>query len=314
MKPEYLFRKAPDQPFYCTHRDRAFYRYVCGHCDYPLTATNQVCPRCRRTVETCPVCTERTHKRPALAKGATSREARRCTVCSVRRIPTGAPIPLEDIDGSFCRNLHGCPAGGLLLFGTQEFAVLDSNARECPVCRHDSLQPLAIRAFLRACDQCLFCHELFAVDSLSTVAQHRGREQRPRGGTSAEPCLACGRRDTLISEGDKQSVAVPLYDGEPLTLPWSDFRSVVELAKTLVTDRNDERAAATLFSRWSARPFSLGSTTLERLCVALLAGTLDTDHRQALQPRISYLLGDWERRWGTTAVNLGGPASLAEPS
>jgi hypothetical protein len=314
MKPEYLFRKGPDQPFYCTHREGAFYRYVCGHCAYPVTTTNTECPRCRRPLETCPVCTEHTHRRPALAGKRTDPQAERCTVCSVRRLPTGAPVQLADIDGSFCRNLHGCPAGGLLLFKTEQFAVLDSKARSCPVCRHTTLQPLSLKAFSRACEQCLFCHELFAIDSVAILGHHRDHETRPRGEPAKESCLVCGRRDVLTSKDDQDSVTFQLYDDNEMSLPWRDYLHLVDLARTLLTERQDEQASASLFSRWTARPLSASSVTLESLCEALLAGTLEPNHRQALQPRITFLLADWERRWGTTAVNLGAPPSPVSPS
>ena len=155
----YIFRRAGGHIFLCASDSKARYEAACGHCHYPILADQAQCPRCRRELETCPCCNALRHVRSPRHDPDPETEIKTCSVCGVRRVPFGSREHV-DLEGSFCTNIFGCPAGGLLLT-TGEFALLPRGASLCPICRHESLRPLSVSAFDDLREGCFFCRECF---------------------------------------------------------------------------------------------------------------------------------------------------------
>jgi hypothetical protein len=200
--PPFLHRRG-EHVFITTEDPNYRYEWICSHCGYPLTPREACCPRCQRKLEECPVCSCQRHVRvPCVEPDAQG--ARRCPACGVRRLPFGDEA-LKDVEGRFCTNLYGCPAGGLLL-RSDEFALLPADASLCPLCRDEHFRPLPVATFTYHVDHCQFCSTLY--QSRTTWKASWGHEPDLIGelgqvaGAPLDTCVLCGRQD-VKTEGQQ---------------------------------------------------------------------------------------------------------------
>jgi hypothetical protein len=287
MTPNFLFRRPAKGHTFMTTQDPSYlYTVLCGHCDYPIEAGDEVCPRCQRELEDCPVCRQARHKRAPRVEG-NSITGKQCPVCETRRVPFGG-TPLADLDGSFCTNIYGCKAGGLVL-REEEFAVLKANASACPICRHPDLKPLDIKTFIYLISRCAFCHTLFG----SVPTWKRGRPEewnasldnvRKAHHTSGHwHCTLCGRLNEAQAEGKVG------FD--------EAFLRVVELGRILVLEQDERRAFQKLFSVWfePSREHDPGSELdVAETMKEIVVGTQNDEISRVLRPRIEKLEELWE--------------------
>jgi hypothetical protein len=314
-EPIYLFRKEPKHIF-ITPKDPDYrYELLCGHCEYPIAPEDPTCPRCQRKLEECPICSRTTHTRAPVVEPDPETGKKTCPVCRVRRIPFGA-IPLAEIVGSFCTNVYGCPAGGLLL-KREEFAVLPSDVTLCPVCRNEELPPYDVRTFLYLRSRCLFCNTCFGggttwVRGWSTswhpTIDRIGEVEK----TDQTLCPLCGRNDSLDRE--KQVVMSGTIDNQGLeatrSIPVDQYLRMAELGRILILEKDDAEAFNKTFETWFEPSGRSADTapglTVSEISARLLAGTLRLPTRRVLQKRLELFHASWERK---LPAGLGYPVS-----
>jgi hypothetical protein len=321
--PTFLFRRGPRHVFITTEDPACYYKILCGHCDYPLEQADTECPRCRRALEDCPVCSEKFHRKVTVAPPVDSKsKAKLCPSCNVRRVPFGISLAAER--ASFCTNLYGCPAGGMLL-ATTELAFLPENARHCPICHDSDLRPLPVATFLYHMRRCVFCCGLFADrDSIRGWAgcemSWRGRPQVVAGRQG--PCPICGRNDVLegsISgkEGSVASHAVAWEDdigngastiadaSQPHSLTMSQYARVVELAHILLLQQDMDEVLYKLQGLWLSSATdhaeARGELSIAAIVDALICGTLNGAMRRQLHLRLDPLTAALESRSGISS-------------
>jgi hypothetical protein len=327
----FLFRRPLNGHTFMTTQDPSYiYEVLCGRCDYPIEADDERCPRCQVLLEDCPVCRDITHKRaPVMARDAKT-GGKTCPVCDTRRYQFGKQS-LREIEGTFCTNLYGCPAGGLLL-RTEEFAVLRPESSRCPVCKHESLKPLDLRTFIYLISQCVFCNSAFGIPSSWApgewarnwdVTTDRLRSTPHR---DYHPCPLCGREDTLMGRSSSQpfdeTSEVKLRDkpsepsdrelqvemligdlgeeaGAKKELSSGLYARVVELGKILIFENDDRRASKRLYSTWfDALHLASGgdSIQVQQAGDYLLQGTRKTEIYKILRVRLEALLYSWKQQ------------------
>lgn len=196
-QPVYLHRRS-SHVFITTEDPHYRYEWVCAHCEYPVTLEDTCCPRCQRALEDCPVCSCLRHVRvPCVQRDAQG--GRRCPACGVRRVSFG-DLALAQVEGTFCTNIYGCPAGGFLL-RTDEYAVLPGDATLCPVCRDAGFRPLDVRTFPYHVTHCLFCSTMY--QPMAAWRPGWGKPPDVLGdlvepaGEGLDDCALCGRRDAV---------------------------------------------------------------------------------------------------------------------
>lgn len=317
----FLFRYPPGGHTFISTQDPSYrYEVLCGHCEYPIEAKDQRCPRCQLELEDCPVCREQTHKKARkLPRDPVTGELE-CPVCHTRKTPFGG-LPVLEIDGSFCRNIYGCQAGGLLL-RTEELAVLRPGSSRCPICRHEELTPLDIKIFVYLVSRCLFCYSVFGpLQSWQPAKWAREWEPSLRalsevGAGDPGPCMLCGRKDTFHPKGetvkDKQGEEkrtgedqVEVADGGDIDdfrtrrIPALHYLRVVEMGRALILEKNQDRAFDRLFKSW----FEPGRTAEPEVTVSvgevgriLLEGTLLKPIHRILRGRVDEMLKAWGQK------------------
>lgn len=316
MKVKFLFRKPkPNGHVFITTEDPG-YRYdtLCGHCDFPIEADDEHCPRCRKTLEDCAVCRHRTHRRSPVEHPQHKPQITFCPVCHTTRHPIGASAT-SSLEGTFCTNLYGCPAGGLLL-ASDEIAVLPQNASLCPVCRHEKLPPLAIVGFHYLLRRCLFCSTLFGLGSTGARGWAREPVTQPSPdwlSNDSSQCSLCGRNDhvreskngappRVVSESisERQQVVAP-EPRDGLVVP--AYLRMVELARALALESdNDKKAFTGIMRLWfdstGEEPSETGGIKVRQLVAVLIQGTLNDEIRALLQGRLERFEDFWQRQLG----------------
>jgi hypothetical protein len=220
----------------------------------------------------------------------------------VRRRPFGDPARLARIEGTYCRNLFGCPAGGLLL-KSQEIAVLDADASLCPICRHEELKPLSMPAFRERLQECLFCSTCLRREVAWPAERSLLEEPLERLGTERTedprlPCLQCGRRDYQVDSGQ---VAIPHAERQgPISVPTGKYFRVAELGRILILEPTDEGAFKAAFRLWTEHgPAAKGEgAPVHELFDLLLGGTHDEAMREIVSRRLEVLAERWKGRMG----------------
>lgn len=316
-KTIFLYRQK-DEPhvFLSTQEPLVRYELICGNCEFPIREEDDHCPRCQFELEKCPICSDRTHSRAKVVPRE-SDGGLQCPVCRMRRMPDG--LPLNSIGGSFCTNIYGCPAGGLLLKEDELAIIPDAAATRCPVCRHDALSPLGVRTFNYQTRRCLFCFNCFGPhlnltgDRPSAVASARADKRtlfepvellQPNPETGEGNCPLCGRNDRLDQEevfwggtlGDKANEG--------------SFRHVVELGRLLVFIHDEKALGDKAFELWfdeTGSSSDRGDDTVASVVELLLISTIDPIHRKILEIRTKKFLETWSR-------NLRGGLNYRLPS
>lgn len=308
----YVFRhpKGKGHTFITTEDPSYRYNVLCGHCEFPIEQEDDACPRCRRALEDCPVCRHRCHVRSPVERDDDQPQRVHCPVCLVDRFPVGWTV-LEDLPRSFCTNLYGCPAGGMLL-SSDELAVLPANPSGCPVCEHPELTPKSVAAFRHHVSHCLFCSTLFAIDGVwsrgwNEESLERLPEVSPEHGKTR--CLLCGRKDRK-HEGENgelhvRSESLKLGADDLLTrgVEVGAYLRVVELARCFVLDTEDDDAAfRSVFKLWfdpsGTDAEAEQSHSVRELVEVLVGGTLEPGVRGMLQRRLDRFENAWEKVLG----------------
>lgn len=313
----FLFRKPSSHIFLTTEDPTYRYEWTCGHCDYPVTRDDEVCPRCQRWLEECPVCSLRNHKHPARRRP--EQADHRCTVCGVDRLPFNDERVIE-IEGTYCTNIYGCPAGGLLL-KTEQFAVLPRDASCCPICRHEALKPRDLIHFLYQLNRCLFCNTCFGPESSWAAgwADTLGTIDRIGVVCDAlpEPCVLCGREDVYDAEKDQVVTASVSNHGERRreTLSRARYLRLAELGRILVLEEDDRTAFRKCFGVWfehGCPPNKEAGIPVSEIAGDLLKGTLRKEIRTVLQGRLASILSGWDRSVGPSYdVPSSEPSSIS---
>lgn len=308
----YLFRAQGTQVFLSSQDPSYRYETLCGHCGYPIEPKERRCPRCRRELEDCPVCRERTHSRtpkvPAQPTGGTE-----CVVCGILRYPVGH-CSLVETDGAFCTNLYGCPAGGMLT-SPDQVVYWPTDTPRCLVCKESELRPLPVTSFPHLVRRCLFCSAIFGIDHTWQIKleEEFGQISRlPRVAASDAPCVLCGRNDDHTEEAFIRSNSVGPWGREAeerRRIPLSTYLRMEELGQALMlfTD-NNRQAARHLYDRW----FATGHSSMSRVepdegvkvatvIQHLLEGTLNREVRRVLRQRLDGLMDEW----GKLQMGLG---------
>jgi len=317
----YLFRKSPRHLFITTKDPEYRYEILCGRCEYPIAPEDEVCPRCQMALEECPICSQLKHTRSPRFPENGAADGKVCPVCRIRRVAFGEK-KLSQLKGSFCTNIYGCPAGGLLL-AKGEFAVLPENASRCPVCEHETLLPLGIEAFSYQLQRCLFCSTAFGRASAWAKGWLKGdyalRALGDVMGAEEIACPICGRSDLLDQEGQVcfHSMDDGAGNGEEkfISLSQSRYLHMCELGRILILFKDDAAAFSETFSLWfdpAVKPIE-GSWTVGEILDPLLAGTYKQTLRLSLQKRLDHFLEGWKRRLGPFGVSYRVAASR-EPS
>ena len=338
----FLFRKPLGGHTFMTTQDpRYIYKVLCGRCGYPVEECDPRCPRCQLELESCPVCREGTHKKAWKVEADKETGQKTCPVCGTDRIPFGGK-PLTKVQGSFCRNIYGCRAGGLLL-GSNEFAVLRQNASVCPICRHAELTPLDVRIFLHLVSRCLYCHSVFGPLPTPTREDWRGWEADRNWLQSISPdyqehCILCGRRDTL-KRGDETHKAAPAegeekpvaafpkrndegrkedadtvwvaglgdhdeFEMKPVRM--LHYLRVAELGRILILEKDPTRAFQRLFDAWfepNRMDVPSEFVPVRDVGQILLAGTQDPAIHRILRVRIEKMQSFWGERLPSEGLN-----------
>ncbi len=327
MAPRFLFRhpRRNGHVFITTEDPTYRYETLCGQCDFPLEAKDDSCPRCQRELEDCPVCRQRTHKRSPIEREPGRPQIAYCPVCYITRHPIGW-TKLASLDASFCTNLYGCPAGGLLL-RTDELALLPCNASICPVCRDPDLRPLSSTSFQYLLRQCLFCSTLFGFGanwSRGWSDQPINRLSKDWVPTGTESCRLCGRNDRVLeSESRSQDVVVSesISDDGVLDpkidegIPVAAYLRVIELARSLTLEVDkDEATFRRILRLWfdasGREPEEREGMSVRKLVDTLVRGTLRDDVRLPLQGRVERFEAAWHRHLG---VGLGYRVAFLPP-
>ena len=300
---KFLFRLSGSDVFISTDDPKCRYNVLCGNCEYPVADADNQCPRCQRFLEDCPVCSTRRHRKSLLAEPDPRTGAKACSVCGVQRIPFGEDGSLV-IKGSFCTNIYGCPAGGLLL-RTEELAVLPPDATLCPICREEAFPPLDLKTFRYLISRCLFCN-----NSLGPIPSwHHGWSGRPEefltldnlripDAFNSEPCPLCGRDDR---PDGAESVQIPGDRGHErlLNVSVSQYLRIVQLGRALILDKEETQSFRLTFDAWFD-PLDADPRE-ERMSVArigelLLTGTLDAETHRILKKRLEPFFSAWVRK------------------
>ncbi len=311
----YLFRK-PGSNIFITPRDTEYrYELLCGRCEYPVAVDEKECPRCQVQLEDCPVCTQLKHRKAPKLEPRGIVRGKTCPVCLVRRIPFGEAT-LSELKGSFCTNLYGCPAGGLLL-QSGEFALLPEKTSLCPVCRDESILPLAVEALAYRLRRCLFCSTCFGPASTWAKGWLGGSAHLDKLGQVLEQeqseCPLCGRHDYLheksgriwsASIGQKESIRDPEAESdESKGLSIGHFLRVCELGRALILNYEDDAAFKATFPLWYEPESAQGEgfITVGKVVDHLINGTLRPELRQVLQRRLEPFLLAWKQKLGSGA-------------
>ncbi len=316
--PPYLHRRS-EHVFITTEDPKYRYEWVCSHCGYPVTPDDNCCPRCQRALEDCPVCSCLRHVRvPCVQPDAQG--GRRCPSCGVRRVAFG-DLALQQLEGAFCTNVYGCPAGGFLL-RSDEFAVLAKDASRCPVCRDEAFPPLPVATFVYHVTHCLFCSTVY--QSMSTWKEKWGVPPDILGAigeTRGEPlddCVLCGRQDRMAvaRAGEAGAMGSQPFDARHAparaeAVVWTSLRSegdaaegqatrteylrMAELARILMLELGIKSAFPRVFGAWFGA--SLGpempdepGPAIHKVVESLLEGTRLPGTRRVLQRRICEFL------------------------
>lgn len=302
--PILLFRK-PGSHIFMTTRDPEFrYEILCSHCEYPITETDSQCPRCRRFLEKCPVCSDRTHTR-APRPESDVHGGKTCSVCHVYRLPFG-DMSVTEIKGAFCSNFYGCPAGGLLL-QSDEFAVLKHGSTCCPVCKSATLHPFDVKTFIYHIQRCVLCSNIFRPMAKWQNGWGRGGDALEEfcepPDELAATCPLCGfRNQESGSATDANRVLLPSVDtqGHSATneLSRQDFLHLAELARLLILSMNMQDVFSRSFEIWfdpkGAGDRRDGRMTVSETARLLLEGT-SGEQRRLLNGRLQEFLAAWER-------------------
>jgi hypothetical protein len=300
----FLFRRPLGGHIFMTTQDPSYiYTVLCGKCDYPIEAEDEVCPRCQVRLEDCPVCRDIRHTKAPKVEPCKDTGRRTCPVCDTRRYPFGMQA-LSEIEGMFCTNLYGCPAGGLLL-KTQEFAVLRPEATLCPICKHPDLKPLDIRTFIYLITQCVFCNAVFGTpthwdDKWGTRLDVTTDLVMQTPKRDYSPCPLCGREDEYPPGAGNVQILVD-EPGKPATAKMLSpglYARVVELGKILILENDPVRASKSLFSSWFD-PLHLGTgeaIRVEEANAYLLQGTRKSEIHKILRARTMALLESWKQQ------------------
>jgi hypothetical protein len=302
----FLFRLPGSDVFITTDDPKCRYDVLCGHCEYPVAEDDPQCPRCQRLLEDCPVCRTRRHRKSLRRDPEPQTGAINCSVCGIKRVPFGEEGSLS-IRGSFCTNLYGCPAGGLLL-RTEEFAILPPDATLCPICRDEAFPPLDLKAFRYLISRCLFCST-----SLGPIPSWNkgwsGREEallnvdglRVPEELNLEPCPLCGRDDRPVVGSKPELIQFPgIHEHEKLSeVSVVHYLRVVQLGRALILDKEESRSFRLTFDVWFD-PLDTGKRE-ERMSVArigelLLVGTLRPEIRQVLKKRLEPFFAAWSKK------------------
>jgi hypothetical protein len=293
----FLFRLQDTDVFITTEDPNVRYDILCGHCSYPVAADDEQCPRCQRMLEDCPVCSG-IRKRKSLRAVATSDGEKTCSVCHTRRLPFGAKA-LDTVRGSFCTNLYGCPAGGLLL-RTEEVALLPEDATLCPICRHASLLPRDVLTFRHLVQRCLFCGTCLGqlpAWPADTASPHSDLlqvdELKPPGEPNTEPCVLCGRDDRL------EAAERPQVKVQAETVPAAVYQRMVQLGRALALETNDREAFRLTFGAWHdpiPGEAAEDPVAVQRLVSLLLQGTLRDDVHTILKQRLDTYNSSWAHK------------------
>jgi RNA polymerase subunit RPABC4/transcription elongation factor Spt4 len=299
----FLFRRDPRHIFMTTQDPSYLYTVLCGRCDYPIEAGDEFCPRCQSRLEDCPVCRELRHTRAPFTAPCPDTGRKTCPVCETQRYQFGTQT-LGSLEGAFCSNLYGCPAGGLLL-KTKEFAVLREDASICPVCRHPDLKPFNLRTFVYLVSQCVFCSTVFGTPSSWRqdspakwdVTVDHVKSTPPR---DYSPCPLCGREDTYPEGAQEVEMLVDQPDAlagaKEKMLP-DLYARVAELGKIIILENDNQAAAKKWVSSWfnELNLISQGShITVERVGEYLLQGTRKPEVHKILRARLVALLDEWK--------------------
>jgi len=304
----FLFRRQPRHIFISAQDPEYRYEILCGRCEFPLAPEDLQCPRCQSELEICPVCSEMNHTRAPLPRFKDGKPGTRCPVCRVHRVPFGER-PVGELGGSFCSNLYGCSAGGLLL-ASNEFALLGPDASRCQICKHPVLSPLDVKTFLYHINRCLFCSTCFGdVSSWSKGWAGHGAVERLAevGEASDVPCPLCGRNDwsELGGDGSRRLVSVGVgHDDDRHEISVGLYLRMAELGRVLSLYRGDKEAFDRCFDTWfdsaastpSARDGFLSGVKVGEAVDKLLEGTLVPEIRSVLQERLSTFVAHWETK------------------
>lgn len=312
MKMNYLFRKPLGGHVFMTTQDpRYIYTVLCGRCGYPVEECDARCPRCQLELESCPVCREGTHKKAWKVDVDPETGQKTCPVCETLRIPFGA-MPLTKVQGSFCRNVYGCRAGGLLL-GSNELAVLRSNASICPICRHQELRPLDVRIFLHLVSRCVYCHAVFGPLPTPTREDWKSYEPdvkwlRDVSADATDGCILCGRHDALSDDPDVVLVS-GAADGDELSrqpIPVLQYLRIAELGRILILEKETSHAFRRLFDAWfeeNRKVVPDSFVPVRSVGQLLLEGTLDTSIHRILRVRVEEMQRAWGERLPSEGLN-----------
>jgi hypothetical protein len=306
----FLFRRPPGGHIFMTTQDPSYlYKVLCGHCGYPIEEGDEVCPRCQLELEDCPVCREETHKKARKTDRDPLTGALTCPVCHTRRIPFGGQ-PILEVEGSFCRNIYGCRAGGLLL-RNEELAVLRPNASKCPICKHEELTPLDVKIFLYLISRCLFCNSIFG--PLHSWQPQWSKDWEPSlkslgevGAGDPASCILCGRRDTFQEKSESGSGSVvEVADGgdadgfSTRPIPALHYLRVAELGRVLVLEKDPRQAFQRCFNSWFDPSRTVApdvSVSVGDVSRILLEGTLIRPIQRILRGRVDDMLKAWGER------------------
>lgn len=295
-EPIYLFRKEPKHIF-ITPKDPDYrYELLCGHCEYPIAPEDPQCPRCQRQLEECPVCSRATHTRAPVVDPNREKDAKTCPVCRVRRVQFGT-----EISGSYCTNVYGCAAGGLLL-KSEEYAVLPVEATLCPVCRNEDLTPLDVSTFRFLLSHCLFCATCFgpgdswtrgwskawspSIESIAEISE-----------PSIGPCHMCGRSDYRDGEDVVYVHLDPQGTERTVRMRPDHYLRVAELGRLLILEQDDKMVFRHISQTWfgAGRSSDPAGITVGEVATRLLEGTQRKPTAQILQRRLEHFVAQWER-------------------
>ncbi len=303
-----MYRKPGTRVFFTTADPSVHYELTCGNCQFPITEDDPLCPRCQERLEHCPVCSDCTQTR-APKREPDHKGERTCPVCGVKRVAFG-DLRLSQLKGSFCGNIYGCPAGGLLL-RTNEFALLPEKASLCPICRDESLRPFDVKTFSYHVSRCVFCSTCFRPASDWTRGWGEGHDNldrvvRPQADRD-ERCALCGRDDRQPGgpPGPITGVVIAALRGDntPGEDPVDDktYLSMAELGRLMILEKNDERMFDAAFRLWFQPNAALVVESQPTLKIQervshLVEGTLEPEVRRVLVRRTLRFLELWERK------------------
>lgn len=296
---QYLFRSPRHDRVFLSADDPS-YRYTtcCGRCDYPVEASEPQCPRCQKQLTDCPACSPRNHRRPVMSQRSADGSIQ-CSLCHAMRHPIGH-VPVLEMAGSFCTNIYGCPAGGMLT-RHDEAILWSSETRICPICRSRSLAPKPARTFAHLVRRCLFCSSIFGLDSSWRTRLTDGIDhisEMADVAPSETPCTLCGRNDHRAEDGTIQVQVMDPWAMDAHSRPGIDeneYLHIAELAHALIIfSEGKKQAADHLFDLWTPPIPGDPGLTVGEAVEHLLLGTLDAAVRVELQRSIDGFMEHWE--------------------